>query len=166
MEYIASTIEQLYYKNQFSFLAYRMRDYITSLLQDIFKDDLESLVEELIKVNDNAPVLCRDFLVDGCTNGYLNELKAAFNLNQSYVSKKKLKKRLRYLKNNVSGNQQKLDTLFADRLACEADQQAFLRHAMPRAVIWWLSMTLRNSTRSYMRQSWPASPVCGSAATE
>lgn len=130
MEYHASKIEQLYYKNQFSFLAYRMRDYITSLLQDIFKDDLESLVKELIKVNDNAPVLCRDFLVDGCTDAYLNELKAAFNLNQSYVSKKKLKKRLRILKNNVSGNQQKLDTLFADRLACEADQQAFLRHAL------------------------------------
>ena len=88
MEYHASKIEQLYYKNQFSFLAYRLRDYITSLLQDIFKDDLESLVKELIKVNDNAPVLCRDFLADGCTNAYLNELKAALSPNQPHISRK------------------------------------------------------------------------------
>ena len=82
MEYIASKIEQLYYKNQFSFLAYRMRDYITSLLQDIFKDDLDSLVRELIQVTDNAPVLCRDFLVDGCTDAYLNELRAQLSPNR------------------------------------------------------------------------------------
>ncbi len=130
MEYIASKIEQLYYKNQFSFLAYRMRDYITSLLQDIFKDDLDSLVRELIQVTDNAPVLCRDFLVDGCTDAYLNELRAQLSPNRPNTSEKTLKKRLRALKNNHPENQQKLDTLFAHRLQCETDQQAFLKHAL------------------------------------
>ncbi len=131
MTYNGSQKEKEYYEDKLRKRMLQLRDIIFSIVVIEFKDQLDPLIREMIKVTSFPPMLARDFLVDKITPEFREALKSVGELNiNDNSTKRTIKKRLRNIHSNP-----KLMWLLDQCLQEEEDPQEFLVRAFRHADI-------------------------------
>ena len=131
MTYNGSQKEKEYYEDKLRKRMEQLRDIVFSIVVIEFKDQLDPLIREMIKVTSFPPMLARDFLVDKITPEFREALKSVGELNiNDNTTKETIKKRLRNIHSNP-----KLMWLLDQRLQEEEDPQDFLVRAFRHADI-------------------------------
>ncbi|MBQ1468900.1 MAG: hypothetical protein IIZ27_10530, partial [Solobacterium sp.] len=131
MTYNGSQKEKEYYEKNLRKRMEQLRDIVFSIVVIEFKDQLDPLIREMIKVTSYPPMLARDFLVDKITPEFREALKSVGELNiNDNTTKETIKKRLRNIHSNP-----KLMWLLDQRLQEEEDPQDFLVRAFRHADI-------------------------------